>query len=906
VAAFLASSETRPSVLVIEGEAGIGKTTLWSAVSAQAQERGFRVLSARVGRAESSLAYAALADLLDTVAPAELDTLPHVQRVALDRAMSGDEGSGPATDERVVASAFLTLADQLSSTAPLIVAIDDVQWLDPSTLSVIAFGVRRLKGRVGVVVTERSDAAGYGASSWLQLKRLDGVERIRVGPLSLSGVRTVISNRLGRSFPRPTTVRIHEISGGNPFYALELARSIGDRSSSLGTELPGSLSDLVHSRLDQLGDEALTVLLAAACVGAPTVDALAEASHETTERVVELLEAAESNGIVQIHGNRVRFSHPLLSRGVYSVVGPVRRRRMHRTLAEIVEQPELRARHLALAAATAEPSTLLALDAAADSAWARGASAAAAELLDLAINLGGDTPARRIRCAEHHVRAGEPERADKLLKSTVEQLTPGPLRARALNLLAAIRIYDDSLLEAVELLDRALDDADGDRILMVRSLLLSSFALSYSGKADDAVRQAQRALRNADELSMPGPTSQVLAMLVLAKCMRGDGVDEQSLRRALDLEDLDEDVPIQFRASAVKVFTDAWTGRLEAARLGTIDIRRLYLERGAEHDVISIAASSALAEVWRGDYTAAEAVANEAMERAEHLDTQHVRGVALTIRGTVAAHQGRAADARADARAALQIAVECATPQLALRATTILGFVEVSLANYEDAHAVLRPLIDAFDLLPGAEIRNRDYAPDAIEALINDGQIEASEPLIARLEADGQRLDRPWNLAVGARSRAMWWAARGDLDEAMVSITKAVAQHDRLEMPIERGRTLLLLGQLQRRKRMKSAAAQSFSDALREFDGMGAALWAARAREEIERMDVDLAHGSVMTATERRVAQLVASGMSNRDVAAELFVSQKTVEANLTQIYRKLGIRSRAQLARTLDERRAE
>lgn len=902
VAEFLQSTAARPSVLVVEGEAGIGKTTLWSSLVGRAHDRGFRVLAARPSRPEAGLAYGALADLLDAVAPEELAGLPNVQRVALDRVISRDEAAGPPTDERVVASAFLTLADTLSTDTPLVVAIDDVQWLDPSSRSVVAFGARRLRGRIGVVVTERTDTAGGYGATWLQLNRLDGVQRVRVNPLNLAAMRSLIIARLGRTLPRATVARIHEISGGNPFYALELARAMGDRPAGLDADLPGSLSDLVRSRLDQLGDDTLTVLLAAACVGTPTVDVLADASGDTTERVVELLEVAESNGIVQIDGNRVRFGHPLLARGVYGAVGPARRRHMHRTLAGKVEQPELRARHLALAASTADSSTLLALDTAADSAWGRGAPAAAAELLDLAINLGGDIPARRIRCAEHHLRAGEPDRADKLLKSTMPQLAPGILRAGALNLLAAIRIYDDSLLEAVELLETARQDAEGDRALTVRSLLLSSFAYSYSGMADDAVRHAQQALDHTDGLTMPGPTSQVLAMLVLAKCMRGDGVDEPSLQRALELEDLDDDAPIQFRASAVRVFTNAWTGHLEAARVGTVGIRRLYQERGAESDVMSIAAHTALAEVWRGDYAAAEAVAEESMERAEHIDTQHLRGVALTMRATVAAHQGRVADARADSHAALRIAVECGTPQLQLRATTILGFVEVSLANYEEATKILQPLIEAFDLLSGSEIRNRDYAPDAIEALINVGRVSDAEPLIVRLESDGERLDRPWLLATSARCRAMWWAASGDVDEALRTVNGAMAQHDRLAMPFERARTLLVQGQLQRRKRLKRQAAATFATALREFQTLGATAWADRARDEIARTDVDAASGATMTTAERRIADLVASGMTNRDVAALLFVSQKTVEANLTQIYRKLGIRSRAQLARKLHE----
>ena len=341
----------------------------------------------------------------------------------------------------------------------------------------VAFGARRLKGRIGVVVTERTDPSGYGAT-WLQLNRLDGVERVRVSPLSLGGLRNVIVQPPRSHFlPADDRADPRDIRR-KPFLCTRAGALDGRQDPSSATELPRSLSDLVRSRLDQLGEDSPDRAVAAACVGTPTVDVLAEASHETIERVVELLEVAESNGIVQIDGNRVRFTHPLLARGVYSVVGPVRRRQMHRTLADIVEQPELRARHLALAASSADPSTLLALDTAADSARARGAPAAAAELLDLAINLGGDKPIRRIRCAEHHFRAGESERADRMLKPTVDEIAPvDPLRASALNLLAAIRINDDGLQRGrSSCSNRALDDAEGDRALMVQSLLLSSFA----------------------------------------------------------------------------------------------------------------------------------------------------------------------------------------------------------------------------------------------------------------------------------------------------------------------------------------------------------------------------------------------------------------------------------------------
>ena len=188
-------------------------------------------------------------------------------------------------------------------------------------------------------------------------------------------------------------MRISELSGGNPFYALELARAIDGQSGLADASLPGSLADLVRSRLDQFDEDAQTVLLAAASLGATTVDLLARVIDQPAERVVELLEApGDRRASCRSRATASGSPIPLLARGVYSLVGPARRRQMHRTLADIVEQPELRARHLALASSSADPATLLALDAGADSARARGAPAAAAELLDLAINLGGDTP----------------------------------------------------------------------------------------------------------------------------------------------------------------------------------------------------------------------------------------------------------------------------------------------------------------------------------------------------------------------------------------------------------------------------------------------------------------------------------------------------------------------------------
>src|SRR5246500_3713820 len=289
VADFLIAAGLQPSVLVIEGEAGIGKTTLWLAAIEQARERGFRVLSAGAGQAESLLAYAAVADLLADVESAFLTALPDVQRVALERVLLRANGGGPATDQRVVAAAFLSVVEGLAVDTPVLVAIDDMPWLDSSSKSVIAFATRRLRGRVGVLLTERTDP-DIDDTVWLQLSRPDGVVRIRVRPLALGGLHTLFLEKLGRSFPRPTMVRIAEFSGGNPLYALELARAMGGRSQESEAALPATLAGLVRARIGRLEDDARDVLLAAACTADPTVDLLARATGRGVERTGELLE----------------------------------------------------------------------------------------------------------------------------------------------------------------------------------------------------------------------------------------------------------------------------------------------------------------------------------------------------------------------------------------------------------------------------------------------------------------------------------------------------------------------------------------------------------------------------------------------------------------------------------------
>jgi DNA-binding NarL/FixJ family response regulator len=909
VADFLTAASAEPSALVLEGEAGIGKTTLWLAALTQAQERGFCVLSARPGAAESVLAYAALADLLGGVDAAVWAGLPDPQHRAVDRVLLRANDDGAATDQHTVAAGFLEVVDGLAEQTPVLLAIDDLQWLDVSSAHVLAFAVRRLAGRVGVLGAVRTHPGSATAGGWLQVARPDAVRRITVGPLSLGSLHAVLCERLGRSFSRPTMVRIHDICGGNPFYALELARAIDDASTG-AAPLPGTLAELVRARVGNLDADVHDVLLAVACLTEATVKVVAGATGYDTERVVGCLEGAERQGIIGFEGQQLRFTHPLLARGVYTDAAPARRRLMHRRLAGIVEHPELAARHLALAATSGDPQTLEALDAAAKSARNRGAPAAAAELVELAIGLGGDTPKRRIRLAGDLFHAGDLGRARRLLADVIDGLEPGVRRVQALNLLALVRIADDSFLGAIGVLQRALDDvaevaadevaADKVALRAPMLLMLSWLQLNVGDPAGAAV-SAEDAVTGAEQLGVPRLLSQALSCRAVVGFLRGDGLDEPGLRRALELEERPAGVPVAFWPTMHHAMLLGWVGQLESAREQMASIREHCLQRGGETAVVYVAFYLVQIEIWQGNLTDAAVVAQDAMERALQMGGDASLSAAMVMRAALGAYTGRVDEARRDAQTALAASRRVSAPLMEGWVSATLGFVEVSAGNYDAALTALAPLLSGLAATPEAtEIFVASFIPDAAEALIAVGRLDEAEALIAMLECNGARLDRAWMLAIGARCRAMLWAARGDLDAASAAAQQAVAEHDRLPMPFERARTQLLVGQIQRRARRKDAAAASVREALATFEELGTPLWAERARAELARANVGPRRTAGLTPSEQRVAELAASGMTNRDVAAALFISPKTVEFHLAQIYRQLGIHSRAELARLI------
>jgi DNA-binding CsgD family transcriptional regulator len=274
--------------------------------------------------------------------------------------------------------------------------------------------------------------------------------------------------------------------------------------------------------------------------------------------------------------------------------------------------------------------------------------------------------------------------------------------------------------------------------------------------------------------------------------------------------------------------------------------------------------------------------------------------IAALTRAIVATYAGEDEQARTHLAKASDAAARCGSQWLADQVTAAQGFLEVSQGNYNAALQTLEPLRSRLLQAPEqTEITTAAYVSDLVESMLAVGQVDGAEELVAAMESAGRRTQRAWTSAIGARCRGLLCAARGDLDSALSAVQRAMNHHQQLGMPFETARTQLLLGEIQRRHRSKGDSGENLRAAIAAFESMGAPLWAQRARTSLARGDLLRPQsGDGLTPSERRVAELVATGMTNRAIASALFISPKTVEANVARIYRKLEIPSRAALAR--------
>jgi DNA polymerase III delta prime subunit len=524
---FLADTAAGPLALLLEGEPGIGKTTLWAAAVKSARERSYCVLACRTAGAEVQLSFAALGDLLAEVLEETLSELPTPQRRALEVALLLEEARGRPPDQRAIALAFLGVLRLLARSGPVLIAVDDAQWLDTPTAAVLEFALRRLRSEpIVLLATVRREDGGVAL---LELERVvpEGrLRRLAVEPLSVGALQRLFRLRLGAALSRPTLHRLHEASGGNPFYALELARALERQGSQprLGRPLPipENLHELVQERLAALPERAQDVLLAVAALASPTVPSV-RAAMGNGDRPAAGLEAAVAAGVIELEGERIRFSHPLLGSTLYSGAEPAQRRRLHRRLSRVVTDPEERARHLALGADGADEGVARALDAAARHASARGAPPAAAELAELAIEFTpdeqeGDRRRRTLVATDYHIAAGALSRAHGILEVLLRELPRGDARVDALLRLAQSSEAQET---AAELCERALREAKGDdrRLSQVHAALGACWPVR--GGSRHALSHARSALEHAERADDRRLTVAALSRLALWEIWAG-------------------------------------------------------------------------------------------------------------------------------------------------------------------------------------------------------------------------------------------------------------------------------------------------------------------------------------------------------------------------------------------------
>ena len=465
-AAFLDALPSGPSGLVIEGEAGAGKTTIWLAGVEEARERGYRVLETRPVEAEAELPFAGLGDLVGSVVDEVLDELPEPQADALRVALLLAPPRGLPPDERAVAVALLGAVRVLVRSGPVLIAIDDVQWLDPASATVVAFAWRRLREEpVGLLLAHR-----FGTHAPARLVEDDRLSPLAVGPLTLGAVHRLLHEQIGLVLARPALRRVYEVAGGNPFFALELGRALqgheGELTPGEPLPVPGRLQDLVQGRLEELPPLSREVLGTAAALSHPTLGLLAAAVAGGEEALRPALEAQ----VIEIEGDRVRFTHPLLAAAAYQSMETIDRRKLHRRLAELVPDADERARHLALSTDVPDSDVAHALEEAAEHARVRGATATAGELCEEARRLTPldrpeDAHRRTVAAARYRFVAGDTMRARELLEQALGEARTGSARAEALVILAQLGRFEGDQLESAEFARQALTQPGTDDLM---------------------------------------------------------------------------------------------------------------------------------------------------------------------------------------------------------------------------------------------------------------------------------------------------------------------------------------------------------------------------------------------------------------------------------------------------------
>jgi DNA-binding CsgD family transcriptional regulator len=848
--------------VTLAGDAGIGKTSLLDETAALAGD--FTVLRARGIESEGALSYAVLLELLGGTTSL-LDALPAHLREALEAACALRPGRG---DPAVVAAAWTTLLTTLADQRPVLVMVDDVQWIDGATAAAVLFAARRVRdARVATLLAVREP---HYAS-----RPLDGIERLELRRLDGEASRLLAGDASSEAIAT---------AAGNPLALVELARAGAGRWAGTVAER------LFGGRVEQLSISGRRALLAAALDTSGRAEVIVAVSGGA-----EPLDELRRHGLVDIQDDRLELRHPLVRTLMLAVASSDERRSLHAALAAILPQGAERTRHRALAATT--PNAELA-DEVETLATRTSGRANNAWALERAADLTprGERRARRLLAA---ARASFDVRdmaaAQRLVRRAREE-DEAATKSGVRELVARLALADGAQADAARALRAvAAEVADGEPTRAVRLFVSAAYVLSVCGHGDEALEVAEDASALVDG-------DHVLELLVSsaraeAVAAGGGFVRAQRMFRELAATGELQSVVHADREARLVLVEAFYSGaQLDRARQLAIAAQRDARADGALGELQLALACLFSIEFTAGRFDAADTAASEELELASGFGRAMERREALGHLAWCDAVKGRAEACRAHAaeRLALSAAVGVnTTPHPAP------GLLDLGLGNFGAAADTLRALEASHSRSGRVAAESwRPCTADLIEALVRADREEEARAILDGFEREARASNRPLALALAQRARGLV-ADDDSFDAAFQASLELDAEEP---SPFERARTELCWGERLRRVRRRAEARVPLRQARDAFERSGATLWLARADSELSATGERVRRrssgsGLQLTPQERRVAALVSEGLTNRDVAARLFVSTNTIETHLRHLFQKFGVASRTELA---------
>ncbi|AZP21233.1 LuxR family transcriptional regulator [Streptomyces aquilus] len=903
----------RGGSVLLHGPAGIGKSTVLRALAADNGGSAHTVLRCSATESESHLPFLALADLLGLVLDEVSGKLPVAQRTALESALTGRGESTLQRDGLALRLAVLSALRALAAEGPVLIVADDVQWLDSASAELLGFAARRLGGTpVRMLCAVRTEGQEYDRH--LRASPPDTLA-LRVNPLSRTQVSELLGHRGYTGLPRSTVRDIHRTSGGNPLFALELGRALSENPTpprpGEPLPVPTSLRTLVLNRLEMLSDEARRTLLVASAGARPTPALLRAAGRENAE--AETAQAA-ALGLLATdpEGPAVRFAHPLISAALYAEAPAHERRAAHAALSKAASDPIERARHLALATTGTDPDTADSLAEAASLARDRGAPSVAASLGLLAARhtpAEGNPDARRLQAAEDAITAGELDLARDIARDVLTRATVPADRVRAW--IIVIDTAGHAMTEVDSVFPQALADAGDDpQLLALIHYQLTWRAVLVDGDFDRAREEAAHSAALAAQAGDRYNELMALAFQAQIETLMGHPDAPATIKKALK-EPQDPRVSCHHNGAGYSRFR--WlimSDQLAEARTTVTALLREVQRTGAVESEVHFLRGVAETELRSGHCGRALDLARESLMMARDTGIGEVASAVLTSLGE--ASGGDVERALELAREAVAHAEEDGDQMYVSRALTALGYAQLVAGDAEGAVRSLRRVRELEHGLGITDPARGRWQGDLAEALVRTGELREAQDVIDVTREQALRLGRESVLAVLDRAEGLLRAARGEHEAALAQLTSVQDRLAKLGYGLEEARTAFALAQLRTRR----PGPTSYDEAARLFRRCRALPWLRQVdaasvvpAAEPEPAAVPAPASDALeglAAMERQVAALVMEGATNREIAARLFISVKTVEATLTRVYRKLGIRSRVDIVRLAAGRRTK